>query len=212
MIRKIGMAASAAVLVLGGVAVVAAPAFAGGKTPLGNAHGTVHCSITAKVKINPPLTNANTLPSTTTSKVKTVSCSSSGGTILGAIAKGKGSVSSVGTDAGHVHGPADAGNDAVHVDDQLEGQRRHAEPEQHHVRERRSVGCRLQPSGHRCCGCCDLGDHRLVQWREGVGTRDPVGCSGPRLVRPGPAAEEQARQGHQEAHDLVGHARHLPVS
>jgi hypothetical protein len=100
MIRKIGMAASAAAMVLGGVAVVASPAFAGGKTPLGNAHGTVHCAITAKVKINPPLTNANTLPSTTTAKLKTVSCSSSGGTILGAIAKGKGSVLSVGTSPG----------------------------------------------------------------------------------------------------------------
>jgi hypothetical protein len=104
MLKKLGMSAAVAAIALGGVALAGTPAFAG-KTALGNASGTVHCSITGKVKINPPLTNQNTQPSTTTAKTKSVSCSSSGGTIGGfPITKSKGSVISTGTSPGTCSG------------------------------------------------------------------------------------------------------------
>jgi hypothetical protein len=111
MLKKLGMTAAAAALTLGTVAALGTPAFAGGKVALGDASGTVHCTITGKVKINPPLTNANTVPSTTTAKTKSVTCTSSGGTI-GAhpITKSKGAVTSVGTSPGTCSGLTGVGS------------------------------------------------------------------------------------------------------
>ena len=82
MLRKVGMAAGVAALALGSVAAFAGPAGAAAKVPLGNAHGTLHCtSLTAKVKFTPPLSNANTQPSVTDIKGKVGSCT---GTLTGA--------------------------------------------------------------------------------------------------------------------------------
>jgi hypothetical protein len=100
------MVATATAIALGGVVAIASPSFAAAKTPLGNATGNVVCQITAKVKINPPLSNSaiapNTQPSTTTAKVKSTSCSSSGGTVAAHMTGGKlkGTVTSTGTEPG----------------------------------------------------------------------------------------------------------------
>jgi hypothetical protein len=69
MIRRIALAATTAALALGGVAVAAGPA-AAAAGPTITAVGSVNCNISGKVKISPALTNANTLPSTTTAKIK----------------------------------------------------------------------------------------------------------------------------------------------
>jgi len=104
MLRRTALAASAAVLVLGGLAVTAGPAFAG-KVALGDATGSVTCNTTGKVKISPALSDINTQPSTTTAKTKSTSCTSSGGTI-GAhqITGSKGTSTSVGTGPGTCSG------------------------------------------------------------------------------------------------------------
>jgi hypothetical protein len=68
MLRKIGLAAVAAGLALGSLAVVAGPA--GAAKPTITATGNVNCSISGKIKINPPLTNVNTQQSVITGKLK----------------------------------------------------------------------------------------------------------------------------------------------
>jgi hypothetical protein len=70
MLRKIVLATTAAMLALGGVAVMADTA--GAAKPTITATGSVSCDITGKVKINPPLTNQNTAPSNVTAKLKGV--------------------------------------------------------------------------------------------------------------------------------------------
>ena len=99
MIRKIAVAAATAALALGGIAVTAGTAGAA-KPPPFNAHGNLHCSITGKVKITPALTNANTLPSTTSGKLKGT-CSGTSGNAAVTPSGVKASVSSVGTSAGN---------------------------------------------------------------------------------------------------------------
>lgn len=111
MLKKFGMTAAAAALSLGALAAVAAPAGAAAKVPLGNATGTVSCPIAGKVKISPPLSSLNTLPSTTTAKIKnTAPCTGSGGSI-GAhqITKMKSTVTSTGTSAGTCSGVTGVG-------------------------------------------------------------------------------------------------------
>jgi hypothetical protein len=66
--RKIVLAATAAMLAVGGVAVAAESA--GAAKPTITATGSVNCNIEGKVKINPPLRNSNTTPSTVTGKIK----------------------------------------------------------------------------------------------------------------------------------------------
>jgi hypothetical protein len=66
--RKIVLAATAAMLALGGVAVMSETA--GAAKPTITATGSVNCNIEGKVKINPPLRNSNTTPSTVTGKIK----------------------------------------------------------------------------------------------------------------------------------------------
>ena len=68
MLRRIALAATAAALALGGITVASDTAGAA-KTTI-TATGNVSCSIAGKVKINPPLTNQNTVPSTVTGKLK----------------------------------------------------------------------------------------------------------------------------------------------
>jgi hypothetical protein len=70
MLRKIVLATSAAMLALGGVAVMADTA--GAAKPTITATGSVSCDITGKVKIDPPLRNTNTAPSNVTGKLKGV--------------------------------------------------------------------------------------------------------------------------------------------
>jgi hypothetical protein len=110
MFRKIVLTASAVTLALGGLATFASPAYAG-KVALGNATGTATCNILGKVKISPALSDINTLPSTTTAKIKSTTCTSSGGTI-GAfpITKVKGAATSVGTGPGTCSGLLMAGS------------------------------------------------------------------------------------------------------
>ena len=120
MIRKIGMAASAAAMVLRRCGRCIGSGVCRAGSTSATPDGTVHCSITAKVKINAAADERQHGAVDDDREGQDRSCSSSGGTILGAIAKGKGS-SRAGHHAGHVHGSADAGNDAVLDDDQLEG-------------------------------------------------------------------------------------------
>jgi hypothetical protein len=68
MIRKIALAATSAALALGGIATMSSPVSAA--KPTITAQGSVNCSITGKVKISPPLTNTNTVPSNITGKLK----------------------------------------------------------------------------------------------------------------------------------------------
>lgn len=68
MFRKFALAGTAAMLALGGVAVLSAPA--GAAKPVITATGSVNCQIAGKVKISPPLTNQNTQPSNVTGKLK----------------------------------------------------------------------------------------------------------------------------------------------
>jgi hypothetical protein len=68
MLRKIALAGTAAMVALGGVAVLSGPA--GAAKPVITATGSANCSIAGKVKINPPLTNQNTQPSVVTGKLK----------------------------------------------------------------------------------------------------------------------------------------------
>lgn len=68
MFRKIALAATSAALAFGGIAVLSSPA--GAAKPTITATGNVSCSITGKIKINPPLTNVNTSPSVISGKVK----------------------------------------------------------------------------------------------------------------------------------------------
>jgi hypothetical protein len=114
MLRRIGISAAALAVGLGGLA-LAAPAAGAAKPELGNATGNVTCQITAKVKINPPLKNSvvapNTTPSTTTAKVKSVSCTSNGGTI-GTFMNGgkmKAVITSTGTEPGTCTGLVEPG-------------------------------------------------------------------------------------------------------
>jgi hypothetical protein len=110
MIRKLGLSATAVALALGGIVAVASPASAG-KPALGNATGSVTCSTVGKVKINPPLSSLNTLPSTTTAKTKSTSCTSSGGTIGTFMTggKAKGLTTSTGTEPGTCDGVTGVG-------------------------------------------------------------------------------------------------------
>jgi hypothetical protein len=68
MLRRIGLSALAGVLAFGGIVVMSGPASAG--KPTITATGNVSCAISGKVKISPPLTNANTVPSHITGKLK----------------------------------------------------------------------------------------------------------------------------------------------
>jgi hypothetical protein len=109
MLRKFVLTASAAALALGGLAVMAGPA-SGAKVALGNATGTVTCNITGKVKISPALSDINTLPSTTTAKTKSTSCTSSGGNVsANPVTKAKGLTTSTGTTPGTCSGLLAAG-------------------------------------------------------------------------------------------------------
>ena len=137
MMRRIALAGVTAALALGGIAVAAGPAGAAAKPPIFNATGTLHCSITGKVKINPPLTNANTLPSTTTAKLKGT-CSGTTGNPVVTPSGVKGSVLSVGTSAGYLRQPGDAGHHPVHGGTDVQGERRQDQP----VDGRRSRGSR----------------------------------------------------------------------
>ena len=103
MLRKIVLTASAAALALGGLAVTAGPASAG-KVALGDASGTVSCNITGKVKISPALSDINTLPSTTTAKTKSTSCTGTPTGSPGPITKSKGLTTSTGTAPGTCSG------------------------------------------------------------------------------------------------------------
>jgi hypothetical protein len=96
---------------------VATPAGAA-KIAVGNATGTVHCTTTGKVKISPALTNANTLPSTTTAKIKSISCTGTTGNAAVTISKAKGSATSTGTSPGTCTGLLTPGTTpfSVHVD------------------------------------------------------------------------------------------------
>ena len=99
--KKVAVAVTTAALAFGGLAATAGPA-AATKVALGDAHGTVSCSITGKVKIKPALSDINTLPSTVTAKTKSLSCT---GTVSGlAVTKSKGKVVSVGTSPGTCSG------------------------------------------------------------------------------------------------------------
>ena len=69
MLRRILLAATAAVLAVGGAVAMSDPAGAAPK-PTITATGNVTCQITGKIKINPPLTNPNTVPSTITGNLK----------------------------------------------------------------------------------------------------------------------------------------------
>jgi len=68
MLRRIGLSALAGALAFGGIVVMSGPA--GAAKPTITATGSVSCDITGKVKINPPLSNTNTVPSTVTGKLK----------------------------------------------------------------------------------------------------------------------------------------------
>ncbi len=118
MIRKITLTVAAAALTMGGVVAFAGPAGAGAKVPLGDAHGTLHCSgITAKVKFNPPLSNSNTVPSLTTIKGKVSGpCTSTlNGAPGAAITKAKNTGSIQGNTPGTCSGLTPDGTAAVHL-------------------------------------------------------------------------------------------------
>ncbi len=118
MIRKITLTVAAAALTMGGVVAFAGPAGAGAKVPLGDAHGTLHCSgITAKVKFNPPLSNSNTVPSLTTIKGKVSGpCTSSlNGAPGAAITKAKNTGSIQGNTPGTCSGLTQDGTADVHL-------------------------------------------------------------------------------------------------
>lgn len=67
--RRFALGASTLALAMGGLAVIATPAGAA-KIPVGNANGHASCAITGKVKFSPALSSTNTLPVTTTAKIK----------------------------------------------------------------------------------------------------------------------------------------------
>jgi hypothetical protein len=108
MFRRILLAALSAGLVVG--AAVAAPEVASAAAkPTITATGNVSCSITGKVKIDPPLTNQNTVPSNITGKLK--------GTCTGTTESGvsptgvKIGITYAGTQPGTCNGLATPGND-----------------------------------------------------------------------------------------------------
>jgi hypothetical protein len=68
MLRRIGLSALAGALAFGGIVAMSGPVSAG--KPTITATGNVSCAITGKVKIDPPLKNTNTTPSTVTGKLK----------------------------------------------------------------------------------------------------------------------------------------------
>ena len=112
------MAAGVAALALGSIAAFAGPAGAASKVPLGNAHGTLHCSgITAKVKFNPPLANNNTQPSNTSIKSKIGGpCSGSlTGAPGAAITKAKGTGTIIGNSPGTCSGLTSDGTAPVNL-------------------------------------------------------------------------------------------------
>lgn len=98
MIRRIAIGATATALAFGGLGLVA-PSAAAKKPPPFDATGTVNCSIAGKVKIKPALTDNNTLPSTTTAKLKGF-CSGTTGNSLVTPSKIKAVAVSVGVDPG----------------------------------------------------------------------------------------------------------------
>ncbi|HZJ25737.1 MAG TPA: hypothetical protein VFF40_01765 [Acidimicrobiia bacterium] len=116
MIRKIALGAAATALTFGGLALVASPAGAG-KPPPFDATGSVTCSIWGKAKIDPPLTNANVLPSTTTAKIKGKdTCSGTTGNPLVTPTTIKAVVTSTGTEAGTCDGLVTPGTSPFNVD------------------------------------------------------------------------------------------------
>src|SRR3954449_10697000 len=106
MLRRILLAVLSAGLVVGGA--VAAPEMASAAKPTITANGNANCSITGKVKISPPLTNQNTVPSNITGKLK--------GTCTGSTESGvtptgvKISISYAGTQPGTCNGLASPGS------------------------------------------------------------------------------------------------------
>jgi hypothetical protein len=64
MLRRIGLSALAGALAFGGIVAMSGPVSAA--KPTITATGNVSCAITGKVKIDPPLKNTNTTPSTVT--------------------------------------------------------------------------------------------------------------------------------------------------
>jgi hypothetical protein len=107
------MAAIAVGVAFGGIAMVAGPASAG--KPTITATGNVSCSgLNGKVKINPPLTNANTQPSTITAKIKATCTGSTETGVTPSAAKG--SVLSVGTSPGTCSGLTQPGTTPFGVD------------------------------------------------------------------------------------------------
>ena len=120
MIRKIAMVATATAVALGGVAIASGSAFAA--KPTITANGTVSCSVTGKIKINPPLTNINTAPSLTTAKLKgtctgsTTVVQTDKGPVNVTPTASKAALSSQGTGAGTCTGLTDPeGSDAPFV-------------------------------------------------------------------------------------------------
>jgi hypothetical protein len=107
MLRRILLAVLSAGLVVGGA--VAAPEAASAAKPTITATGNVSCAITGKVKISPPLTNQNTVPSTISGNLKGACTGSteSGVTPTGVKIK----ISYAGTQPGTCNGLATPGND-----------------------------------------------------------------------------------------------------
>jgi hypothetical protein len=68
MFKRIVLSATAAALALSGVVVMSGPA--GAAKPTITATGNANCSISGKIKIVPPLTDTNTVPSHITGKLK----------------------------------------------------------------------------------------------------------------------------------------------
>jgi hypothetical protein len=107
MLRRILLAVLSAGLVVGGA--VAAPEMASAAKPTVTANGNVNCSISGKVKISPPLTNQNTVPSTISGHLK--------GTCTGSTESGvtptgvKIGISYASTQPGTCNGLATPGND-----------------------------------------------------------------------------------------------------
>ena len=118
MIRKMTLTVAAAALAMGGIAAFAGPAGAAAKVPLGNAHGTVHCSgITAKVKFVPPLKNSNTQPSNTfiKSKISGPCTSTLTGAPGAAITKAKSTGTIIGNSPGTCSGLTSNGTATVNL-------------------------------------------------------------------------------------------------
>jgi hypothetical protein len=71
---------TAAVALTLGAGIVTATGASAAKAPPSDAHGSLHCSVSGKVKISPPLMFGSTAgPATMTAKAKSISCSGSSG-------------------------------------------------------------------------------------------------------------------------------------